>query len=146
MQGLEARLRRGQEDQRHREHPGDRREVLARIVVDLLVERLVDGHRAAAHDQCVAIGRGLRGDFHADIAAGAGAVFHHDGLAELLAEPLGQGAREDVGGLSGREGHDQLDGTVRIGGVGGAGDAQQQGHKGGARRLQLNLLKQWAMT
>jgi len=48
-------------------------------------------------------------------AAGAGADFDHDLLAELAAEPIRQGAAEQIGGAAGGERHDQPDRPVRKG-------------------------------
>src|SRR3546814_6904709 len=52
------------------------------------------------------------------------------GLLPLLAEFIGQQARQDVGGAAGREGHDQGDAAGGVGGLGLAGGGRQQGGQG----------------
>ena len=63
---------------------GDRREVLDRVVVQLLVDERRDGVHVGVHDQRVAVGRGARHVVGADQPAAAGAVLD-DHLAEALA-------------------------------------------------------------
>src|SRR3546814_5756209 len=48
------------------------------------------------------------------------------GLLPLLAEFIGQQARQDVGGAAGREGHDHGDAAGGVGGLGLAGGGRQQ--------------------
>ena len=57
----------------------------------------------------VAVGRRLGRRLGADHAAGAAAVLDDELLAEGLAELVGPGPGDDVGGAAGRERHDDLD-------------------------------------
>ncbi|GAB7546621.1 hypothetical protein CS8_063060 [Cupriavidus sp. 8B] len=87
-------------------------------------------HAGRAHQQRVAIGRGLGHQLRADIAAGAGPVVDQERLLELLRELLGNDARDHIGGpASGKRHHDahRLVGVavVRGGGVCGVGQAWQ---------------------
>ncbi|MPN52511.1 hypothetical protein SDC9_200173 [bioreactor metagenome] len=80
----------------------------------------------------LAIGGGLGNGVHADVAAGAGLVFHDHG-AQAVAHAFGQGPRGDIQRAAGGEGHDQADGGVlRQGqrggqGHGGCGGMDQKG-------------------
>ena len=67
---------------------------------------------------------GRRGFAGAQIAAGAGAVFHHDRLAPALLQPFRQQPRDNVGTAAGRRRDDEFDGAVGIigGGVAGLGE------------------------
>ena len=95
----------------HRRGQRDRREVLAGIVGQLLVERGVGGQRAGRrHEQRVAVGRRLRRRGRRDHGAAAGAVLDDDRLAEPLLElRLELRARQDVHGAAGAERQDQRD-------------------------------------
>ena len=92
----------------------DRREILARVVADIGIERRVDRERARGDQERVAVGLGLGDLARRDGAAGAAAVLDHDGLAEARAHPLGDDARDHVVAAAGRVGHDQRDRTGRI--------------------------------
>ncbi len=93
----------------------DRREILARVVADVAVERRIDRERAgAAEHQRVAVGRGLRHRARGDRAAGAGAVLDDDVLAERLAHLLGDDARHHVVAAAGGVRHHQRDRPGRI--------------------------------
>ena len=64
-------------------------------------------HRSGADDQqVVAVGRGIRGHFHRDIATGAGAVIHHHRLPQFFAEALCQRTRDGVHAAAGRDADD----------------------------------------
>ena len=63
----------------------------------------------------VTVGRRLRADFHADVAAGTGAVVHYELNAERLGERIGDHAPDDVGGPAGWERHDDPHGFCGIG-------------------------------
>jgi len=73
---------------RSRGHDRDRREVVHRIVVDLLVEHRIERQRARHHQQRVAIGRRAGDRLDADHVAGAGAVLHEELLLERGREML----------------------------------------------------------
>ena len=104
-----------QHDQRAGRDQADRREILARVVADIGIERRIDRERAgAAEHERVAVGRGLRDRARRDRAAGAAAVLDHDLLAERLAHLLGDDARHHVVAAAGRVGHDQRDRPVGI--------------------------------
>ena len=130
---LDARRRMRQKHQRYLGDARDADQILGGIKADFLVQRLVDRHGAAGHQQRVAVGRGARHEFAADVAAGASLVLHHHALAEFLGQRLGQRAGKDVGRLARWKRHDELDRLVgRPGGLGGEGGAEQAG---GSERL-----------
>ena len=103
-----------QHDIAARRDQSDRREILARVVADVGIERRIDRQRARGDQQRVAVGRGLGDLARRDGAAGAAAVLDHDGLAEARAHPLGDDARDHVVAAAGRVGHDQRDRVGRI--------------------------------
>ena len=82
----------------------------------------------AAHQQGVAVRRGVGDLRRADGATGAGAVLHHHGLAQRGGQALGQQPGLHVEAAAGREGHD--DAQRPAGGPGGLG----QGGAGQGRR------------
>src|SRR5262249_31009464 len=63
---------------------GDGGKILRRIVSDVFVERRIDDERARREEKRIAVRFGARCLNHANIGAGAGAVFHDHGLAERL--------------------------------------------------------------
>jgi hypothetical protein len=91
------------------------REVLRRIERQLAVERLVGRHRHAADHRGMAVGIGAHHRFHADVGAGAGAVLHHDRLAEAFTQLGRQRPRKDVDSAARRRGHDEMQRPGRIG-------------------------------
>ena len=89
---------------------GDRLE-LGRVVVELLVERLVDGERGRRRgQQRVAVGVRAREGFRADVAGRAGAVLDHHRLLPDLAQRIADEARQRIGRSAGGIGDDDLDG------------------------------------
>ena len=79
-----------------------------------LIERRVGGvRRARRQDQRVAVRFRPRDVFGGDVAAGAGAIVHDDGLAQPLTQRLGHQPRRDIGAAARREGHDDAEGLVR---------------------------------
>ena len=104
-----------QHDQRTGRDQADRREILARVVADIRIERRIDRVRAgAAEAERVAVGRGLRDLARRDRAAGAALVLDHDLLAERLAHLLGDDARHHVVAAAGGVRNDQGDRPRRI--------------------------------
>jgi hypothetical protein len=94
----------------------DRREILARVVAGVRIERGVDGKRARVGEQDrVAVGGALGDRAGRDRAAGAAAILDHHLLPERLAHALGDEARERIIAAAGRERHDQRDWTRWIG-------------------------------
>jgi hypothetical protein len=71
----------------------DRREVGERVERQVAVERGADRLAVGVLQQRVAVGRRLGDGVGRDVAAGAGAVLHHDRLAERLAELAGDQSR-----------------------------------------------------
>ena len=103
-------------DVRHTGHQRDRCKVLLWVERHLAVQRLVDAVRAhRAHQQRVAVGRRLGHDIGAHVAPRPGAVLHHEGLAESLAQLGRNRARQNVGGAAGRKWHDDFDRLGRPG-------------------------------
>ncbi|MPM43662.1 hypothetical protein SDC9_90339 [bioreactor metagenome] len=124
----------------HHQHVGhhgqqaDGREVLHRVIAQLGVQRLVGGHADGGDHDGVAVARLLGHIVRTDVAARAGAVFHHHGLAQHAARLVAQRAGDHVHGASGRERHNPLDrlgGPVRVGLRHDAGgDQASGGHRG----------------
>ena len=97
----------------HRQHVGDvhqrrdRREVRLDVEGKLLVERGVDAVRGrGAEQQRVAVGLGLRHCVGGEVAAGAGAVVHHQLAVERLLHWRLEQPRHDVDARTGRETHE----------------------------------------
>ena len=85
----------------------------------------------------VAVGRGLGDQFGADIVAGAGLVLDDELLAELLAQPISDNARDDVGRSAGRIADDDAHRVVGIAGrprVGGCDQRQAKQTKQQTRK------------
>ena len=107
----------GMDDQhiRRDEDLADGREILDRIVGELLVHaRAEDERGVAAHHQRVAVRRGLGGAFGGDVAARAGDVLDHHRLAPGFGEFLGKQPRGDVGRDAGREADQDADRLLRV--------------------------------
>ena len=68
----------------------------------------------AGQRQRQAIGCGAAHGLDADHAAGGAAVLHHDGLAQLSRERVGQQPRREIDAAAGREGRDQADRARRL--------------------------------
>ncbi len=82
-------------------HAGHRHDRLGEIELDGLVEGGVDGVGRAGEKQRVAIGLGVDHGLGADIAAGAGLVLHHEGIAQPLGQALADQPRQHVRRSSG---------------------------------------------
>ena len=104
----------------------DRREVLDRIVGQVLEQAGIHRDRGRGEQQRMAVRIGARHQRHAGVAAAAGAIVDDHALAERLRQRLGQDARDDVGRPAGRERHDQRDGAGRIVRLGGRGRQRGQ--------------------
>ncbi len=79
-----------QHDQRAGADQADGREILARVVADIRIERRIDAERPGTADhQRVAVRRAPGDLAGRDRAAGAGAVLDHDLLAERPAHLVG---------------------------------------------------------
>ena len=90
----------------------DRQQLLGVVVAH--VHDVRGARRVVVGDQHgVAVGRTLEHGVHADGAAGAGAVLHHDLLADGLRHAFADGARDEIDGAAGRQRHDEADRTVR---------------------------------
>ena len=84
------------------ERIGDRREILRRVVGDLLEEELVIGERLGRQDaDRIAVVRRIGAGAAADIHGAAGTVLHHDRLAPALADLIAEHAHEHVAGAAG---------------------------------------------
>ena len=93
-------------------------EILVRIVGQLVVKPVIHRIGVGGEQDGVAIRFGMGGVFHADIAAGAAAIVDDEGLAGRLLERRRHHAGNDIGRAAGRIGDHELDGAVRISGVG----------------------------
>jgi hypothetical protein len=111
------------------------RKILEAVEVEVgvagVLEHDVVGEAEDAEGVAVRLGPGHLGN--ADFAAGALAVDDVDGLAELLAEPVGDDARDRVAAAAGAVGHDEGDGLGRVvlrGGDGACGDERRREQDG----------------
>ena len=96
------------EDERKAAGEADGREILRRVVGELLVERRIERISARiTEQQRIAIGRAARDFTRPDRGAGAGPVLHHHRLPELRRERLRHRARHHVEAAAGRLRHDQ---------------------------------------
>ena len=93
----------------------DRREIGDEVVVEVLVQHRVDRIDRIGHEQRVAVGRRVCGEFAADVVVAAGAIFDDERLAELRRQPLRDQPRGDIGRTSRGGGDDDTDRTNRIG-------------------------------
>ena len=88
----------------------DRRDLLGRVVGQVLVEQRIGGERTGdGHAQRVAIGRGAGHRRGADIAARAGLVLDDERLAQALAQLVVDQPGHDIGRRAGTIRHDHLD-------------------------------------
>ncbi len=94
----------------------DRREVLARIIAEVLEQagRRADG-RARHHQDGVAIRRHFRGGARRNRAAGAAAIVDDDRLAQHLAHLVGDITQRDAGAAARRERDHERDRSLGIG-------------------------------
>ena len=106
-------LRVDDDDLRHARDQADRNEVGLDRVVELRIHRRRDRVVHRAHEERVAVGRGLGGDAGADGAAGAAAVVDDHLPAEVARQHRGERPRERVGAAAGGEGNDEGHRPVR---------------------------------
>ena len=129
-----------QDDHRHADDAGDRGDVADEVELQIIVERGVDRVRHGGEQQRVAVGRGADHGLGADIAAGAGAVFDHEGLPEPLVEPLADQPRRDVdaaaGGKTGNDAHRPGRVILRRGGM----RKRRRGEAGGRELQELSAM------
>ena len=110
----------------HARHPGNGREALDRVVGQLGVQAGRDGQRAhMAHQQRIAVARGLGHAVGANAAARARDVLGNDRLAPGGGQLMAYRAAQNVGRAAGRERDDQAYCLVRVSGLG-EGRAQPQ--------------------
>jgi hypothetical protein len=145
--GDELGERLGREGGRHLHHErlgvdgGNGRDIAQEVVIELLIKRGVNGIRRGDDEERVAIGGGVGDIGGRQIAARAGAIFHHDRLTELLRQRLREDAGDDVGPAAGRKADDDVDGPRRIG-VGEGGLDQRGKRRSGQGPLQKNSSRQ----
>ena len=105
---------------RHHQHIGqlhdarDRHGIADEIVRQLLVERGADSVVGRHKQQRVAVRRRGDGGGRGDVAAGAGAVFDHELLAETVRQPLAHDPRHDIDRAAGRKTDQPAHRAVRI--------------------------------
>jgi hypothetical protein len=118
------------EDVGHVAHVDDGLEIRDRVVRKRLEQVGRDGVRVhVAHEDGVAVGRGLRDHVGGDGAARAGAVLDHERLPEVFLQLLRDEARDHVGSAARRESHQHLRGLVRI-----CLRGRERGNQGGKQR------------
>ncbi len=125
----------------------DRREVLDRVVRDVLVHVRHDGHRAdRLHHEHRAVRRRGLDRVGRDAADGAGTILDDHRLAERGRHLLGDDARDDVGGAARREADEDLDRLVdlvlreRGRGTGSGGAQREAGGEGREASFHVDLL------
>ncbi|MNT35559.1 hypothetical protein D3C72_1715910 [compost metagenome] len=115
LRAVEGLLGAGQQHQGADAHHADTREAV-RIVRQVLVQIAVrDECGVGGHQDGVAVRLLARHIGRANGRAGARLVFHDHGLAQGLGHAFSQDAGQHIGGATGREGRDDLDGSGRIG-------------------------------
>jgi len=85
-----------------------------RVVRQVFVQRRFECERNAAHQNGVAIRRGVDGQCGSHRAARAGAVVDHHRLTPRFVELLSDDPRHEIGAAPRRERHDETDGLDRI--------------------------------
>ena len=110
--------------------------ILDEVVVELAVQRHIDGVRDVAHQQRVTVGRRLRRELGTDVGAGARPVVEDNLLGKALGQLAAEDARQRVGTPARRERQDEADRFVRILRVhrrdaGNQGGRNQDGKQGG---------------
>jgi hypothetical protein len=114
--GTSGNARIGDQEVRNIGDQRDRGEVPRRIDGQVPEDRGVDRDRAdVPEEDRVAVGRGLGGRVHGDVARCAGTILDDDRLAEDLGEPRADDPRNDVRRATGGEGNDHPDRTIRVG-------------------------------
>ena len=104
--GFNRRAGIGGDQLRHADDQAYRRKIALDVVIHL-VEQWIDGVRGEREEEGVAIGRRLRYRLSAQHAARAAAVIDDHRLAEAVAQPALQDARNHVRAAAGRIGHDE---------------------------------------
>jgi hypothetical protein len=129
--GLHRQTRRHHQHVHRRDHRGDRREILVRIVRQLLHQiRIGDLGSRRGPEQRVAIRRCLGDEIGAESRAAARLILDHDRLAQAFAERVRQNARHQVCAAAWRERHHKADRTCRIGLRLRATGCERQHHRG----------------
>src|SRR5439155_20345076 len=95
-------------------HERDRREVLLRVERQRPVQRHVDRVGRRRDEQRVAVGRALRDEIGADIAAGAGLVLDDDRLSQGFRKTRAQSARGEIRDSARRKSDDEPDWFRRV--------------------------------
>ena len=99
---------------RRRGNVDDRREITQHVIAELEQMRVHRPVADGADDQRVTIGLRTGGNLHRDIAAGARAIVHHQGLSEALRQTFVEQAHLYIGRAPRRERHQHADRTVGV--------------------------------
>ncbi len=110
--------------------------IAVQVKFDVGVQRLVDGTGHGHKQQGVAIGGCGFDGFGRNIAAAAGAVVHHKGLAQRLGQLFGHDARHHIGGAACRKAHHD---AHRLAGVIRRCPPRAQGRTGQCPHTQLGI-------
>jgi hypothetical protein len=98
-----------QDDHRHADDAGDRRDAADKVEIEFVVERGVDRVRHGGKQKRISVGGRVDDGLGADVAAGARPVLDDEGLAQPVGKPLTDQARGDVdpaaGGKPGDDAH-----------------------------------------
>jgi hypothetical protein len=118
LQRFQRRVGVGHDQQIEERHRRGRGEVLEDVVGQRLEQRHRDGVVVAGHQDVVAVGRGGRDRLGGDDAGGAGPVLDHDILLQPDRQLFRHDAHADIGDAARAIGHDELDWTIGIVGLG----------------------------
>src|SRR5258707_1193742 len=75
----------------------DRRDIAHEIEFEVLVKSRVDRSRGGDHEKGVAVRWRAYDHFGAEVASGSWSILDHEGLSEVLRQPLGHDATDDIG-------------------------------------------------
>ncbi len=103
-----------QHDERLARDRGDWRDVAQKIVIEIAVDRRIDGVRRPDQEERISVGRRVHDGLGGDVAGGAGPVLDDHRLTQPPGQPLPHQAPEDVVGAAGRKADDEVDRTSRI--------------------------------
>jgi hypothetical protein len=93
---------------------GDRCDVAQKIVIEIVVDRGVDGVRRPDQKERIPVARRSHDGLSGDVAGGAGPVLDDDRLTQLAGKPFPYQAPENVVGAAGWKADDEVYRTCRI--------------------------------
>jgi hypothetical protein len=116
-QGLGGNLIVRHQDAGRRNRNRNRHQVALRVVGWFGIQAGIDRDRGTRHHQRMAVRFGLDRAVNGQIAAGAGDVLDHDGLAPGFGKPVGEITRREVGRAPRRKADQNAHRAIRIAGL-----------------------------